>query len=273
MRIRILFALLLLSGADKLSAQKQGTIKRYTIIPIEKSVQVDGLQDRDFKLIRECIHDERPFLKALLKYEDHLYVILIVYDQKMQNQIMLTGLQLEFAVRGKSGFKKTIRYPQGIPSKDRPTDPEMLEAFEKAIQIKKEEIPAKMDQMELIGFYGKNDTIWGKNMNEGGIHAAFGFDQQGAMIYEMDIPCSTIFGDDCEIDHFKLTIETGKLGRPRLDQIEGVGISGTSLSNPARIETRSQRESERKMEKYRSYTVPEKLEIKKVFGLTIKKMD
>ena len=266
MNMYIPWFLFLIAGIGNLSAQKS-----CTIIPVESAVVVDGAQDQDKQLAQSCLHDERLFLKALLKYEDHLYVILKVDDQKVQNQIMLTGLQLEFIVKGKSGSRRTIRYPQGIPPKDRPTDPEMLEAFEKAIQIKKEEIPAKMNQMELIGFYGKNDTIWGQNMNEGGINAAFGFDNTGALIYEMDIPCSSVFGDGCQVDHFKLIIETGKLGRPRLENISEVGISGTSLSNPGRIETRSQREKERKMEKYRSYTVPEKLEIRKVFGWITKK--
>ena len=263
MKISALLILLLSSSLSFLSAQKE-----YNILQIDHWIHADGMLDYDSTLL--ISQKESPFYFAILKYEEHLFVILEVANEKVQNQIMMTGLQLNFIVKGKSGFLKSIRYPQGIPVRDRPSDPEMLEAFEKAIQIKKEEISQKMDQMELIGFYGKEDTVWGKNRNDDGIIAAFGFNKQGKMIYEAKIPFSTVFNSDDQIEHFRIRVETGILGRPYLIGAKGVGIGGTALSNPARIETRSQREDERKMEKYRTYTVAESMEIKKVYGLNSK---
>lgn len=198
-----------------------------------------------------------------------LFVSLQVFDLKLQNQILMTGMTLWLDEKGKKKQNKGLHYPTGYKQKDILRDPMRFREVLEAIQDQKYEIAEKLVSVELLNFTGKNSRTWGKAMNPEAFNLKLDFDESGTLIYEASIPLELVFEDlaalkDPKSKGFSIGWETGELGRPELRGDDAVGLSGTNPANPVKFNSEWDRRFQKELNLYRTYAVPEKIWIKKL---------
>jgi len=236
-------------------------------VPVQKETfEIDAKAENWLSL---TYAEDSSYAYAFSHNNPHLHVCLQVFDLKLQNHILLTGMTLWLDETGKKKQKKGIHYPTGYKQQEILRDPMRFREILEAIQLQKHEIAEKLVSLELVNFVEKGSRTWGKAFNPDAIQIKLDFAEDGSMIYEANIPLALVFENssvytDKNSKGFSLGWETGELGRPELRGDDAVGLSGSNPANPTKFNTDWDRSFQRELNIYRSYAVPEKIWIKRV---------
>ncbi|OFX79872.1 MAG: hypothetical protein A2X12_07755 [Bacteroidetes bacterium GWE2_29_8] len=156
----------------------------------------------------------------------NMYLLLKVFDETMQRQIIRNGLTVWIDI--KDGKRKEIGINFPIKKTQKMFPPKMngemvLQNGQMVNDNKDFIMLTKFNEMELIGFYGKNTSKLLSSTIENEINGKIEFDEQHSMLYYMTIPMYRINNlghlksDGC----FSIGIESG------IDN----NVSGTSAMN------------------------------------------
>jgi uncharacterized membrane protein YgcG len=124
--------------------------------------------------------------------KNNLYICIQSLDQSLQQKFIRAGMTISFTSKGKSKVKASVNFPQKsgtiIPSA-RPTDGE---GRADRGQMRQEFINSSKE-MKVKGLASASGTV--PNINMDGISAAFNWEAQFLMSYEMKIPLKEIYGE------------------------------------------------------------------------------
>lgn len=185
-------------------------------------------------------------LKARL-LEDTLLVRVFINDPVIIDQIRMCGFSIWVNSRGKKKEETGITYPVGFEESDLPPDPGRLELV--LSRLPPFEIS---DQRFKFAVTRDNEVSIGNFPSVIGLYATWRSSSDGLiLIYKIPQSFSNItLGEPVRIG-----FNTGVLGRPDLTGRDGVGVYGTSPSNPTVVSDTGQRQRLNTYERYREFTI------------------
>ncbi|GAB4425839.1 MAG: hypothetical protein OHK0039_43690 [Bacteroidia bacterium] len=192
--------------------------------------------------------------KHFLTYDEtYLYIGLLVPDVQTQQQIWLCGMTVWIYPGGKKKLRRGVRFPLGVPPAYRPDDTNELEFYR--LDFHPDPAVAQKNGIELLNFYGQNDTTWGQPQDLGLLDLALGLPATGLVCYELALPLSAIPGltatEGQRPDRFSLVVETGVLGRPT----DLMGDDGVGVGDPASTVGVEYRDRQARFDRYRLFTI------------------
>lgn len=195
----------------------------------------------------ESVYDKHHINLKTRLVEDTLLVRVFIDDPVIIDQIRLCGFHLWINAQGKKQETTGVTYPYGFEEAELPSDPGRLEMvlsrlppFEISDQRFKYAVTRNAEQ-SIGTFPASNGITASWRSSSEGLVLLYKVPQSFAMI-ELGVPA-------------RIGFQTGVLGRPEITGRDGVGVYGTSPSNPTIVSDSQQRQRLNTYERYREFTV------------------
>lgn len=185
-------------------------------------------------------------LKARL-IEDTLLVRINISDAVVIDQIRMCGFTVWVNSKGKKKEELGFTYPVGFEESELPQDPGRLEMVLSRLP------PFEISQQRYKFAVTRNHEVSQGNFpSPAGLSATWRSSSEGlVLLYKIPLSLSPLsLGEPARIG-----FNTGVLGRPDITGRDGVGIYGTSPSNPTVVSDTGQRQRLNTYERYREFTV------------------
>ncbi len=179
--------------------------------------------------------------------EDTLLVRVYISDAVIIDQIRMCGFTIWINSQGKKKEETGFTYPVGFKESELPQDPGRLEM-----------VLSRLPPFEISQQRYKYAITRGGEVSQGnfpspvGLGASWRSSSEGlVLLYKIPQELSHItLGEPVRIG-----FNTGVLGRPDITGRDGVGIYGTSPSNPTVVSDTGQRQRLNNYERYREFTI------------------
>lgn len=195
----------------------------------------------------ESIYNKQHIdIKARL-LEDSLLVRVFINDAVIIDQIRMCGFTVWVNAKGKKKEETGITYPVGFEESELPQDPGRLEMVLSRLP------PFEISQQRYnFAVTRDHEVSQGNFPSPVGLHATWRSSSDGlVLLYTIPQALSQIrLGEPVRIG-----FNTGILGRPDITGRDGVGIYGTSPSNPTVVSDTDQRQRLNTYERYREFTI------------------
>lgn len=179
--------------------------------------------------------------------EDTLLVRINISDAVIIDQIRMCGFTVWVNSKGKKKEELGFTYPVGFEASELPQDPGRLEMVLSRLP------PFEISQQRYKFSVTRNHEVSQGNFpSPAGLSATWRSSSEGlVLLYKIPQSLSQLtLGEPVRIG-----FNTGVLGRPDITGRDGVGIYGTSPSNPTVVSDTGQRQRLDTYERYREFTV------------------
>lgn len=215
-------------------------------IPFTSANAQTGILSTGWDDLESVYNKQNIDLKARL-LEDTLLVRVYISDAVVIDQIRMCGFTIWINPKGKKKEDFGITYPVGFEESELPQDPGRLEM-----------VLSRLPPFEISQQRYKYAVTRGHDISQGnfpslaGLQASYRSSSEGLiLLYKIPQDLSGIMlGEPVRIG-----FNTGVLGRPDLTGRDGVGVYGTSPSNPTVVSDTGQRQRLNTYERYREFTI------------------
>lgn len=205
-----------------------------------------GIADSGWDDVEHVYNKQNIALQARL-LEDTLLVRVYITDAVIIDQIRMCGFSVWINSEGKKKEELGITYPVGFEESELPQDPGRLEM-----------VLSRLPPFEISQQRYKYSVTRDHEVSQGnfpslvGLQASWRSSSEGlVLLYKIPQDLSgIILGEPIRIG-----FNTGVLGRPDITGRDGVGVYGTSPSNPTVVSDSGQRQRLNTYERYREFTI------------------
>lgn len=157
----------------------------------DKPVTIDGIAT-EWSLPFPYNDKESGISWSAMNDSQYLYICVQSVDQALQQKMMRAGMYVMLSTGGKNKIKATVNFPLKSSSPGQQTRPTDNEGRIDRSQMRQVFIESSKE-MKLKGFALTNGTV--PNVSETGISAAFSWEAQFLMTYELRLPLTELFGE------------------------------------------------------------------------------
>lgn len=215
------------------------------VLPFTLEAQSD-LRASGWGEVERIYNKQKIEVKARL-LDDTLLIRVFINDAVIIDQIRMCGFTVWINGKGKKKEEFGFTYPVGFNESELPQDPNRLEMV--LSRLPPFEISQQRYKYAITKDHGMSQ---GSFPTPAGLQASWRSSSDGLiLLYKIPQDLSGIvLGEPARIG-----FNTGVLGRPEITGQDGVGVYGTSPSNPTVVSSTGQRQRLDTYERYREFTV------------------
>ncbi len=154
-------------------------------------------------------YDKGNKVNYLISNDDrNIYLCIRTYDPVSQQKIMRAGVTIQFTAGTKGRNKATITYPmkaQLASATPSPNASSGQQPRQGGRASSRDEVIKQCTDMKVKGLASLNGTVPVKN--DAGVKAAFSWEAERLLSYEMAVPLSELFGSELNEENLEAPIE------------------------------------------------------------------